>query len=357
MNAPEGYYIWPPNLRLNFEPSEAATPGVSGTGRFWTNSLGLRSDEVPVDAKQIIYALGGSTAIELYLDQDETWSHLIQARLNEVSRYPQVWVGNMAKSSLGTLHNLMYFDHLLPHLPKADLFINLVGVNDLQLALKSSYLRDMTYEQHMSWAFSHQPSHNPWERSSLWRLYKQVKEWREKSKTGLIQTHKADGFIAWKRCRQTAPPEKIVDTLPDLTEALLTYRNNLNTLIDRAKTYGAPMIFMTQPTLWKEKLTTEEFSRLMAGGLGPNNEWCIQQSYYSPKALALGMEMFNQTLLTICHERGAFCIDLAKAVPKDARYFYDDMHFSEEGARKVAEVAVAGILEFQKQRTMATQTY
>jgi hypothetical protein len=32
--------VWPPNLRVDFAPTDAATPGVSGRGRFRTNSLG-----------------------------------------------------------------------------------------------------------------------------------------------------------------------------------------------------------------------------------------------------------------------------------------------------------------------------
>ena len=348
LDTPEDYYIWTPHLQLNFEPSEAATPGVSGTGRFMINSLGLRSDEIPENAQQKVYVLGGSTAIELYLDQHETWSYLIQDRLNQMPRYPRTWVGNLAKSSLATLHNLMHFKHLLPRLPKADLFINLVGANDLQLALKSSYLKNMTYEQHMSWAFSHRPHNQAWKKLALYHLFERVSEWQKKSKTGLIQTHNADGFITWKQCRQTAPPEKIVHQLPDLSEALINYRENLRELISQAQAYGAPMIFMTQPTLWKNKLNKKEFSLLLAGGIGPNTEWCIQQGYYSPQVLAQGMELFNQTLLEVCQENDIFCIDLASAMAKDARYFYDDMHFSEEGARKVAEVALAGILKFQK---------
>ena len=60
--APTRHYVWPPNLRVDFAPTDAATPGVTGRGRFRTNSLGLRSDEPFADAGRIVYVLGGSTA-------------------------------------------------------------------------------------------------------------------------------------------------------------------------------------------------------------------------------------------------------------------------------------------------------
>jgi len=60
--------------------------------------------------------------------------------------------------------------------------------------------------------------------------------------------------------------------------------------------------------------------------------------YYSAGSLASGMELYNQTLLQVCRDRGVACIDLAAALPKDTTIFYDDAHFNEAGSRRVAEV-------------------
>ena len=139
--APTRHYVWPPGLRMDFASTEAATPGVTGRGRFRTNSLGLRSDEPFADARRIVYVFGGSTAADLYLDQEEAWVSRVQQELNRMPGQPRTWVGNLARPSLASVHNLIHFDRLLPELPRADLLVDLVGVNDLQLALKSSYPR------------------------------------------------------------------------------------------------------------------------------------------------------------------------------------------------------------------------
>ena len=60
--------------------------------------------------------------------------------------------------------------------------------------------------------------------------------------------------------------------------------------------------------------------------------------YYSPAALAKGLEAYNARLLDICRRRGAECVDLASMLAKDTSVFYDDLHFNESGARKVAAV-------------------
>lgn len=345
---PQGYYIWPPNLYRVFEPSEATTPGVSGAGRFRINSLGLRSDEPPVDRQQTIYIFGGSTTIDLYLDQDRAWVQQVQTKLNAVPSEPKTWVGNLARAAMATIHNLLMFQYLVPNLPKPDLFVNLVGVNDLQLALKSSYLREMTHETHMSWTFSEMPTRGRFYHGlALYRFYHRMADWWKKSRLGPTQTHRADGNITWRKCRAEAPLENIVDQLPNLTEALAQYRKNLNELTDRGNAYGATTIFLTQPTIWSTHMEPEERSHLLAGGIGPNNLWCEDKRYYSPRALAEGMAKFNQVLLDVCMERGLFCIDLATKIPKKAKYYYDEMHFSDAGADLVSDIVSRGILEFK----------
>jgi len=350
--APTRYYVWPPNLRVDFAPSDAATPGVTGQGRFRTNSLGLRSDEPFPDARRIVYVFGGSTAADLYLDQDEAWVALVQRGLNAAPGQPRTWVGNLARPSLASVHNLVHFDRLLPELPHADLLVNLVGVNDLQLALKSSYLDAATPATQLAWAFAMRPPEGGvWSRLATVRAARLAwQTWRQ-ARFGLVQTRGAEGYARLRECRQTAPPTNLVNTLPPLDAALAEYRRNLRALAERAGAYGAPMLFLTQPTLWAENMGPAERARLLAGGLGPIKTWCAHQRYFSPRALAEGMRAFNDVLRDVCRTPGMLCRDLAAALPPRAEYFYDDMHLSEAGARRVAELVVGWILEISPPRS------
>src|SRR5215470_14305476 len=226
--APTRHYVWPPNLHVDFAPSDAATPGVTGRGRFRTNSLGLRSDEPFPDARRIVYVFGGSTAADLYLDQDEAWVALVQRGLNGTPDQPRTWVGNLARPSLASVHNLVHFDRLLPTLPHADILVDLVGVNDLQLALKSSYLDAPTPETHLAWAFALRPPEDAvGRRLAIVRAARFTwQTWRQ-ARLGLLQTRAAEGYARLRECRQTAPSTSLVDTLPDLGPALAEYRENL----------------------------------------------------------------------------------------------------------------------------------
>jgi hypothetical protein len=49
------------------------------------------------------------------------------------------------------------------------------------------------------------------------------------------------------------------------------------------------------------------------------------------------MNAYNETLLDACSVDGLECLDLASAIPRDSRFFYDDEHFTEAGAHLVAK--------------------
>ena len=345
--APTRHYVWPPGLRVDFLTSAAATPGVAGPGRFRTNSLGLRSDEPFADAGRVVYIFGGSTAADLYLDQEEAWVQRVQEGLNRTPGQPRTWVGNLARPSLASVHNLIHFDRLLPELPRANLLVDLIGVNDLQLALKSSYL-DPTPERNLDWAFALRPPEGGVaSRLATVRAVRFVWRTWQQARLGFVQTRDGARYARLRECRQTAPLANLVDVLPDLAPALEEYRRNLQALAERARAYGAPIVFLTQPTLWAKDMGASERSRLLAGGIGPIKTWCTHQRYYSPQALAAGMQAFNDVLRDVCRAPGMTCRDLAAALPSRAEYFYDDMHFSEAGAARVAELVVGWIGELR----------
>ncbi len=343
---PTGYFVYAPHSVFRFVGDPVNTPGAEGVSHFVANSLGMRADEIPPDAKRRILVFGGSTGVDVYLDQPKMWTHRLQDKLNAAPGQPKTWVGNVARPSLATVHNLLEFDRMLPNLPHMNMFVNLVGVNDFQMALRSSYMHDLTLEDHLNWTFTVRPIRKFRNQFALYRFYERIKDWWERSRTSVLYTEYATDFAKWRVCRQTAPKENLVD-LPDLDSGLANYRSNLNKLIDRSEAYHSPMIFLTQPTLWKDHMTPENAALLTAGGVGGRDDWCTKKIYYSPGALARGIKMFNDVLRDVCRRREIFCIDLAARVPKERRYFFDDMHFSAAGARLVSDVVAAGILDFR----------
>lgn len=78
----KGYYFMPPRHKAVFRPQPSIMPGISGDSNFYTNSNGVRGDEFTDQDTYRIMAIGGSTTECAYLDQPETWTHLLQESLD-----------------------------------------------------------------------------------------------------------------------------------------------------------------------------------------------------------------------------------------------------------------------------------
>jgi hypothetical protein len=56
------------------------------------------------------------------------------------------------------------------------------------------------------------------------------------------------------------------------------------------------------------------------------------------------LDIFNQTTLEVCAERDIICYDLASNIAHSEENFYDFVHFTEMGSRRVGE-QVAQVIE------------
>jgi lysophospholipase L1-like esterase len=344
--SPNKYYVWQPHLRWNFRPSPVVMPGVEGESRFITNSEGIRADEFAPDKTYKILAVGGSTTECLYLDQEEAWPHLLQKRLNEKQGVSNVWVGNIGKSGLNTRDHVVQLRYLLEQNADIDAIILMVGINDLSLRLGQdsdydpNFLKRFGAEQEiLPRAFNNAKDNAAgdkptpyYKRTAIWRLLKRIKA--GDSTTRKAQDDDGKMYISWRERRRNAP--RIRQALPDLTSALDEYAENISTIIDLARRKSIRLILVTQPVLWKPNLEKQLNDLLWFGGVGNFLEESGKE-YYSVEALSKAMEAYNETLIKTCHARQAECFDLAPLLPKDTTAFYDDVHFNESGARKVAE--------------------
>lgn len=117
---------------------------------------------------------------------------------------------------------------------------------------------------------------------------------------------------------------------------LQIFHQNIEQIIDLCAQHQLKLICVNQATLWQDSLPMELSALLWMGGIGKYQE---QKGgvYYSPKALQLGMEQYNTMLKSTTGANNIQCIDIAHQLPKDTSVFYDDCHFNETGAKKVAE--------------------
>ena len=113
--------------------------------------------------------------------------------------------------------------------------------------------------------------------------------------------------------------------------------------MDVVEPSGAQLVLLTQPALWSLGLSQEGRDRLMFGG-PPLTRSRPGALYYSVEALAEGMAAYNAALLRTCRKRNLNCVDLARALPPDTVVFADDVHYTEEGSRRVASAVASYLL-------------
>jgi hypothetical protein len=93
---------------------------------------------------------------------------------------------------------------------------------------------------------------------------------------------------------------------------------------------------MTQPSpfgIAKDPTTGKEMSR-------------IEYGLYQFRMI----ETFNATMREVAKAENVELIDLAVAIPKDTKYFYDNWHFTDAGVEKLTTVIASELLPYMKQK-------
>lgn len=332
------YCVWPPNhSRVSLIP-EKGFPGLQKSARLKINSQGFRAGERPKDAFPVILALGGSTTECLTLNQDKTWPFLLQESLRQTGL--PAWVGNAGMSGHNTRDHIFQVRHLLAEHPQTDLVILLVGINDFLLRLERDreydpgYLKNERHQRRqVRRAFSVHPD-------SYFSFPKNLKTGQLLQRITLPRFGEPEPpdpvhpFVCWRRARAKAYK---IEHLPDLKSGLDEYESNLLTIMAELRKQNKEALFLTQPTLWANNMP-EALKKLLwlgyKGGRGSGE-------YYSAACLAQGMARYNELLSSLCKTKGFPCLNLAALLPKDSTVFYDDCHFNESGAAKVADLVQA----------------
>jgi lysophospholipase L1-like esterase len=354
------FFVHPPGKVARYQPLPGSMPGMEGESIFKINFQGVRGNALTEEKKQYrILSIGGSTTECNYLDERETWSALLQENLGRTKDGREVWVGNVGKSGLRSRDHRVQIKYLLPQFPRIDVVLVLVGVNDMSIhiAQGKDYSPDPLWslkveKTHIRRAFDRVPDSfiqqvGPlvpgiaWYQKSL--VYQAIMERKSfinwKLMTWGLRHYEGGGeYIGLREKRQEATP--YIEERPDLNLPLEDYSRNLHSLVDLAHSNGAQLVFMTQPSLWQRDLGQEEQKWLWFGGMGNFlNE--RGKPYYSVEVLTWAMDRYNKKLMEVCEIRRIACINLADQMPSKLEFFFDDVHFTENGAKRVAEVATS----------------
>lgn len=302
-------------------PLAGVTPGP--VENVW-NRLGFlypdeRQRRTTADELRIA-AVGGSTTECNALAADRRWTAVLQDLLHTRLGKP-VTVLNLGVSAQDTRTHLATTSHVVTDLD-VDVCIYLIGTNDLGVATCS----DLPMLESTAFLAPRKMSTLA---KDLWRntqIARHLDALRGNRSTPRTMPYYADA-AAFQASLPLLEPD--LETTPS---GLAHYARNVVSLAGLCKEHGIRPLFATQPSMFPASPSPEELRAYWGCTVG--------DSRISAANFVALLARVNAQLLATCRAHGYACADVAGAVPKGFASFYDQVHFNEAGARRLAEELV-----------------
>jgi lysophospholipase L1-like esterase len=299
--------------------------GVATPIHHTTNRWGMRGDEPPKDwqAWNTLITIGSSTTFGVCSDDKNTWPYQLQTEMQKGD--VKTWVGNAGQDGVTSESGVLMMDKVIRKLrPKTVLF--LAGGSDLVLCF-SDKRREHGNPYDQAFARRVTKAELPLSFKNRWRLYQEYRLLKQKSKTQVLTLPEAN--------HKNWFPSPLVgseDSLPPDSVVLVSLPNfliNIRKMHLLAKEMGIRIVFLTQPLLYTE---SPEWSLFEARKIE------IDKKVYRISAATerRWQNRYNSSLLSLCDSERMACLDLAKQIPADTAYFYDQAHFNDAGNRLAA---------------------
>jgi len=290
------------------------------------NSLGFRGPEPPPDFADYltIVAIGGSTTECFELAEDKTWPHVLGEKLKP--DFNRLWLNNAGLSGNSTFGNyVLVRDFMVKLKPKVALF--LVGVNDIGISGARDFdarIQEFNFRS-LERALASLAMHSELAAAllNLYRFY------FPKSVVTVNQNDPKEIDLKTLPTLEVSPEARAAILQAHKDKYLGPYETRLKRLLDIAAANNLQPVLLTQPVLYGN--TMDEVTGVNLGKIQVTKEMNGEVAWEV-------LELYNGVTRKVGREAGAPVIDLAAEVPKTSRYFYDLMHYTNQGAAQVGDI-------------------
>jgi len=271
------------------------------TVTYVRDKYGLRGLQQPISSVKLV-TIGGSTTAQSFITEGETWQDVIHSLTG-------ILIANAGVDGMGSQSHAEILEDWLHRIPglHAKYFLHYLGVNDAPMAQTVSVTdRRKKY----SWTRRIRA------RSAILQAISRIREWVEGPSFVSHSVVTPDTARGNELIKAEVDRADIVDYVEKM------YKPNLRNLLDLHQQYGKTAIFVTQPA--NPALVVRK-----------DGDVFVTKPEIARWAVALGE--INAATETVCHERPGNCrfIDLANGIPFEPSDFYDLVHNTPRGARKV----------------------
>jgi hypothetical protein len=291
-------------------------PNFYGVNKISTDEKGFRSiTTIDYNNKTTfrVFAIGGSTTEEIYVDDAETWTSLLARKIN-LGKHQSIEVINTGVSGLRIKHHLATMLETEKYHP--DAYIFLVGVNDW-----NKHIKDLNG----GLLFEIKNINS----TLLWRGFSLMKKFIQQNlfkKSQAVIKNYGEYYSEQNNSlsKEDIRSLRIKEVDPDYEKILIK-------IADRCNALSHECFFVSQPSAYSYDITTRLKSLLWM--TPPNVDYTLDL-----QSLIEVASTYNSALMKIALDNGINFCDLAKEVPPSEKYFYDDVHFNENGSERVAVV-------------------
>lgn len=321
-----------PNFNKKIEIIGEVMPGFEGVNHISTDNLGFRTTKkIDYSAKDStrIFTIGGSTTEEIYHDDQETWSALLEKNLNNLNK-KKYEVVNTGVSGLRTNNFRASLNYIKKYNPNYVLFF--LGVNDwnrhIVNEVKNKQIGNNKYFYRTDLT-----------KSPLFITSKKILFLFKKNNIQITNEDIffEDGSFYSSRNNSLNKQKKINVDIYDVSDE---YRKNLNNIVDICKRNEFKCMFINQPVIYNKKLSKEMRERLWM--TPPNQDYTI-----SLDNLIEISNLYNNWLLEFGQKKFINTCDLAEHLNGNEKLFYDDVHFNEIGSVEAAKKIFDCLYEYE----------
>ncbi len=283
------------------------------------NELGFRGENLPTDLASVtsIIAVGGSTTECRLLNDGHDWPHLVHKKLQAHFPKEKIWMNNGGIDGHSTFGHLILLENYLCEM-KPDYLLFLTGINEM--GREDLFSEDQAIVRSNSFSLTDWVKKNSETFILANNLYRSFKAY---------QVDLAHGNLDLLKLETPVVGQEEVDSLFKAhLPYIAAYRERLEKVVSKAMACGSSPILITQPLLFgngTDSLTGVDLGKVVTKFFNGQTYWCL-------------LEEYNDATRNTALELNLPLIDLARWMPKDSRYFYDAMHFTNEGSEVVSQI-------------------
>jgi hypothetical protein len=323
-------------LRANYDDiRQYHIPGLASEVRIHQNSLGFRGPDPPADFadRLSMITIGGSTTHQASQSDDLTWTALLGDAVADC--FDRTWINNAGFEGHSSFAHLQlvrgYINKLHPKVAvlligNNEIWWTQAGITEPNSYDREQVVSDLDFKWGIKGFLKGLTSRSEVVDLGL-TLYRSFYAWKFGYNYGIDWTSVTEG---------NTMPADAQAKLAAMKDKQPAYAARLRAIIRLLRDGQTAPVLITQPTvlgMGRDPTMGKELAR-------------IGEGLYAYESL----EIYNDTMRDVAESEHVHLIDLAHIMPKDTKYYFDAIHYTDAGSKEVAQLVTKGILPYLAQK-------